>query len=132
MARPRIPKAKAELTGRTKHDKKRFDGRNEPIINDELGAPFDWLTDTDTSKQRQAWETIRREVPWLNSSHRILAAEAATVLGRMIAGQEVGVQALNLLRQCLGQMGATPADASKAGAKPNDDEKEPGEEFFDR
>lgn len=30
-----------------------------------------------------------------------------------MTGNEVGVQALNLLRQCLGQMGATPADASK-------------------
>lgn len=132
MPRPRTPKAKAEITGRIAHDKKRFTGRNEPIVNDDLGPAFDWLTDTETNKQREAWETIRKEVPWLNSSHRILVAEAATILGRMIAGQEVGVQALNLLRQCLGQMGATPADASKAGAKPNDDEKEPGAEFFER
>ncbi|MCW0235266.1 MAG: hypothetical protein OJJ21_16830 [Ferrovibrio sp.] len=131
MARPRLPIAKAKALGSDVKKKSRFEGRNEPIVNDDLGPAFDWLTDTDGSKQRQAWATIRKEVPWLNSSHRILVAEASVVLGRMIAGQEVGIQAMNLLRQCLGQMGATPADASKAGAKPNEDEKEPGEEFFE-
>jgi hypothetical protein len=41
-----------------------------------------------------------------------------------MTGQEVGVQALNLLRQCLGQMGATPADATKVTLPNNDEEDE--------
>jgi hypothetical protein len=130
MARPRTPKAKAKATGRDKHDKARFAGRNEPVVHSELGPPFDWLTDTENSKQREAWEIFRGDIPWLNASHRLLVAEACTVLGRMIAGKEVGVQALNLLRQCLGQMGATPADASKAGATPDGEKADPADEFF--
>lgn len=131
MARPRTPKAKAAVTGQAVVRRKKFEGRNEPIVNDELGPPFPWLTDSEKSRQIQAWDTIREEIPWLNSSHRILVAEACTILGRMIAGQDVGVQALNLLRQCLGQMGATPADASKAGAKPDGESKDQADEFFE-
>jgi len=131
MPRPRTPKAKAEITGRAKHDKARFDGRNEPVIEDELGDAPDWLKDTESNKPRKAWETLRAEIPWLNSSHRTLVATASSILGRMIAGQECGVQAMNLLRQCLGQMGATPADASKAGAKPDGEkDKDDADEFF--
>jgi hypothetical protein len=38
---------------------------------------------------------------------------AAGYPGRLIAGEEVGVKAINLLRQCLNSMGATPSDASR-------------------
>ncbi len=41
-----------------------------------------------------------------------------------MAGQEVGVQAMNLLRQMLGQMGATPADASKVATPDEGEEKD--------
>jgi hypothetical protein len=60
-----------------------------------------------------AWKEIASEVPWLNSSHRGHLAIAANIRGRMMKGDDVGVQAMNLLRQCYGQMGATPADSSK-------------------
>jgi hypothetical protein len=49
---------------------------------------------------------------------------AAHIQGRIMAGQEVGVQAMNLLRQMLGQMGATPADASKVATGDDGDEKD--------
>ncbi|MFC5584451.1 hypothetical protein ACFPOD_04955 [Nitratireductor kimnyeongensis] len=131
MARPRTPKAKAEVTGQAAVRRKKFEGRNEPEVNDELGNAPDWITDTEKNKAREAWETLRKEIPWLNSSHRMLVATAANILGRMIAGQEVGVQAMNLFRQCLGQMGATPADASKAGAVgKNGESEDPADEFF--
>src|SRR4051812_19137080 len=123
MARPRTPKAKAKVTGHADKQKTKFEGRNEPLVEDDLGEAPSWLKDTDSNKALEAWETIRKDVPWLNSSHRILVATASNILGRMIAGQECGVQAMNLLRQCLGQMGATPADASKAGAKPNGEQE---------
>lgn len=127
MARPRTPKAKAAVTGRDRHDKKRFEGRNEPLVDAELGPPPEWMNDG----QRQAWNVISSEIPWLNSSHRALVEIAASIRARLMSGQEVGVQALNLLRQCLGQMGATPADASKAGAKPDGEGTDPADEFFD-
>jgi hypothetical protein len=130
MARPRTPKAKAKVTGQAAVRKKKFEERHEPVVNDELGPPPDWMQDSDTSKARTAWVTMANEIPWLNHSHRGLMEIAASIRGRLIAGGEVGVNALNLLRQCLGQMGATPADASKAGAKPDGESEDPADEFF--
>ncbi len=131
MARPRTPKAKADITGQSYKRKTKFEDRHEPVVNDGLGDAPKWIVDTETNKARDAWETLRNDIPWLNSSHRMLVATASNILGRMIAGQDCGVQALNLFRQCLGQMGATPADASKAGAKPGDDKSDdPADEFF--
>lgn len=127
MPRPRTPAAKAAATGADKKNKGRFTGRNEPVVADDLGAPPAWMNDG----QRDAWTTISKEIPWLNSSHRALVEIASTIRARLMAGEEVGVQALNLLRQCLGQMGATPADASKAGAKPDGESENPTDEFFE-
>lgn len=131
MARPRTPKQRAKATGRDQHDKGRFDGRNEPEVAAPLGDAPDWITDSEKSMSLTAWNTIRDEIPWLNSSHRGLVEIAATIRGRMIAGVDVGVQAMNLLRQALGQMGATPADASKAGAAPGGEKTDPADQYFD-
>lgn len=130
MARPRTPKVKATATGRTKRDPARFEGRNEPIVTGPLGEPYSWLRETEATKEVTAWETIRTEVPWLNSSHRIHVAGICKILGRVIAGQDVGVQALNLMRQGMGQLGATPADASKAGAMPGGEKEDPAGQYF--
>lgn len=118
-------------TGQSQKNKKRFESRNEPVVDDDLGDPPGWIKDTEGNMAREAWQTLRMEIPWLNSSHRILVATASNILGRMIAGQDCGVQAMNLLRQCLGQMGATPADASKAGARPGGEQEDPADEFFE-
>lgn len=131
MARPRTPKAKAKLTGQDKVRRKKFEARSDPVVADGVGEPFGWLDDF----AKQAWKEIVSEVPWLNSSHRGHLAIAARIRGRMMDPKDVdvGVQALNLLRQCYGQMGATPADASKAGAKPNgNDEEDPAAKYFTR
>lgn len=113
MARPRTPKAKAEVTGRTKRDPKRFEERAEPRVSQLLGDPPEWFTEI----QVKAWDQFKKELFWLDYSHRALLEIASAIRARLMLpsadGQEVGVQALNLLRQCLGQMGATPADASK-------------------
>ena len=126
MARPRTPAAKAKATGRDTRDPARFTGRNEPVILDGIGEPFAWLNEN----AQKAWREIVAEVPWLNNSHRGFLAIAANIRGRMIAGEDCGVQALNLLRQCYGQMGATPADASKAGVTPGDEQEDPAERHF--
>ncbi|WP_245451876.1 hypothetical protein [Mesorhizobium waimense] len=82
------------------------------------------MIDTDTSKAASAWLLFQREIPWLTQSHRMLVGMAANIQGRIMAGQDVGVQAMNLLRQCLGQMGASPADASKITVPDEGDEKD--------
>jgi len=127
MARPRTPKAKAEITGYADKQKTKFESRNEPTVADNVGDPFEWLNE----HAQKAWQEIASEVPWLNWSHRGHLAIAANIRGRMMKGDDVGVQAMNLLRQCYGQMGATPADASKAGAKPDGEKTDPADEFFD-
>jgi hypothetical protein len=43
------------------------------------------------------------------------------------SGEVVGIQSMNLLKQCLGQLGATPADASKITIPEEDDQDD---EFF--
>lgn len=128
MARPRTPKAKAVALGRDKVNPARFDGRNEPVVTDPIGEPFDWLK----PKAKQAWKDLADEIPWLNKSHRGLLSIAANIRGRMMgdSAEDVGVQALNLYRQCLGSMGATPADASKAGAMQGAEKVDPSEQYF--
>lgn len=129
MPRPRTPRAKAKATGRDLKNPARFEGRNEPKIDEGVGEPFEWLK----PKAKQAWKDLADEIPWLNKSHRGLLSIAATIRGRMMgdSAEEVGVQAMNLYRQALGSMGATPSDASKVGAMQGD-QKDEDDDFFDK
>lgn len=131
MPRARTPLAKAKATGQdTGTNKKRFEERTEPEVTTPLGAPPKWLK---KASEREAWQTLSAELPWLNNSHRTLVAMASGILGRLINGEEVGVQALNLLRQMLNSMGATPSDASKVkvpGGEEDDTEKDPSKKYF--
>lgn len=129
MARPRVPRAKAAVEGSDKINPGRFKNRTEPKVNDALGAPPPWLKDTATCKAKRAWQLFANELPWLNSSHRTIVGMAALIQGRIMADQEIGVQAMNLLRQCLGQMGATPADASKVTI-PDGEDSDPDAAIF--
>ncbi|CAI2935034.1 hypothetical protein [Aminobacter niigataensis] len=124
MARPRTPRAKAAVEASDKKNPQRFKSRKEPKGNGPLGAPPKWLTDTEASKAKSAWLLFQKEIPWLTESHRMLVGMAASIQGRIMANQDVGVQAMNLLRQCLGQMGATPSDASKITVLDDEDEKD--------
>lgn len=124
MARPRTPLAKAAVEASDKKNPQRFKGRKEPKSKKPLGAPPRWLTDTDLNKAKSAWMLFQNEIPWLTESHRMLVGMAANVQGRIMANQEVGVQAMNFLRQCLGQMGASPADASKITVPDDEGDKD--------
>lgn len=124
MAAPRLPKAKAEVSGSGVKDPQRFRDRREPKSRP-LGAPPRWMA----PEQAEVWRDFAEEVPWLNGSHRPLLEIATLIRARLVVGEEVGVQALNLLRQCLGQMGATPADATKVSV-PDDDAESPEDKFF--
>ena len=126
MARPRVPRAKALATGRVQHDPKRFANRKEPESTGPLGPPPAWMTNKD---QRESWETFRSDVPWLNKSHRCLTGIACVARADLISGGEFNVRMLTLLRQCLGSMGATPADASKV-TLPKDEVEDPSDKYF--
>lgn len=124
MARPRNPLLKATAEGRNVTHPSRYEKRKEPKVAAPLGPPPKWLVDTDVTKAKAAWMLFQREIPWLNETHRSFLEIAANIRGRLMTGQEVGVQALNLLRQCLGQMGATPADATKVSFPDGEEEKD--------
>jgi len=122
MARPRTPLAKAAVEARDKKDPGRFKDRREPQGIPPLGRPPKWIKDTDTNKALTAWMEFAKDYPWLNDSHRTHLVIACNIYGRVIADQEVGVQALNLLRQCVGQMGGNPADATKITVADDDED----------
>lgn len=124
MPAPRKPKAAAELDASDVKNPQRFKNRNEPTVTDPVGEPPEWIVDNELTRARTAWNTFTDEIPWLNRSHRSFLEIASNIRGRLMTGNEVGVQALQLLRQCLGQMGATPADASKITAPDGEDEKD--------
>lgn len=127
MPRPRVPLIKAETTGRTLRNPKRFKDRKEPIGLGPLGAPPKFLK---TPSQKEAWNTFSDELPWLNKSHRALVSIASDIRGRQMAGDEVGVKALNLLRMILNSMGATPSDASKVQMPADNDDQDPSTKYF--
>lgn len=124
MPAPRIPKAKADVSGQTDKNPQRYRARREPAAA-MLGGPPDWMG----GEQRIVWKQFAAELPWLNGSHRAVLEIATVIRARLVSGEEVGVQALNLLRQCLGQMGATPADATKVSV-PDEPDDDPAAEFF--
>lgn len=129
MPRPRVPKAKLKATGQDiGTNAANYKDRKEPPVKGPLGKAPRWMK---RAGELEAWNTLSDELPWLNHSHRSLVAIASGILGRMIAGEEVGVQALNLFRQCLGSMGATPSDASKVMVPDGDEEsKDPSDKYF--
>jgi hypothetical protein len=128
MPRPRTPLAKATATGRTLHDPKRYKDRCEPPSRGPLGKPPKWMK---RPTQIDAWNTFADELPWLNKSHRSLVAIASDIRGRLVAGEELSVNSMNLLRLTLGQMGATPVDSSKITLPEDEDnEDDPADKYF--
>ncbi|MCG7507073.1 hypothetical protein [Mesorhizobium retamae] len=125
MARARTPKAKADITGQSVKQKRKFDARKEPKVLAGVGEPYEWLSDN----AKKAWREIAAEIPWLNQSHRGLLSVAAKLRGRMMGDSsngesDLGIQGLSLYQVCLGKMGATPSDASKVTLPSNDEDDE--------
>ena len=131
MPRPRQPHAKALTAGRDVHDPQRYRGRRQPTDVRHLGDPPEWLVDSPMNRSRTAWLALAGDIPWLDGSHRCLLAIAAQAYGRVIAQQDVPIAMLQLLRQCLGQMGATPADVTRV-ALPEPEAPDPDAAFFAR
>lgn len=115
---------KAEATAATVKDPQRFRGRKAPQKHTPLGDPSPFLKDGAIA----AWEGFRREIPWLTEAHRTLVEVASNLRGRLIDGEEVGVNALSLLQVVMGKLGATPTDESKVNFGEDGDE---GDSMFD-
>jgi hypothetical protein len=63
-------------------------------------------------------------------SHRGPVAIGSDIRERLIAGEDVGVKAWNLLRMILGSMGATPSDASKVKIPDDEEPDVPSKKYF--
>lgn len=125
MPRPRIPAAVAHITGAALKDPARY-RPPAPVSNylGPIGGPPGWLSEPQTN----AWNELVETLPWLDRSHGGIVGIAAVLIARLRAG-DASVSELNLLRLCLGQLGATPADARRV-AMPVPESDDPAEEFF--
>jgi hypothetical protein len=116
---------KVRATGRDIKDPLRYEKRAEPnttpLGDPTNGMPFD---------ECDIWYMFKNEIPWLMESDRSLMEIACLVRSQVLGKKNVGVQQLQLLRQILGQMGATPVDRSKIMAPGEAKEEDPAEKFF--
>lgn len=126
MARPRLPAAKAEVSGAAIINAGRFEGRKAPKGTRPLGEPYLKMT----AEQKEAWAEYRAELPWLNSSHRPLLRLACIWTAKM-DDAEFGVSATQALSSILSKLGATPVDETKVNHG-DGDEEDPADRFFAR
>jgi hypothetical protein len=124
LPRPRTPLAKAKATGQDIIHSTRFANRKEPESAGPLGPPPAWLK----KPAADAWEAFDDELPWLNRSHRCIVGIASVARAELAAGC-ADTRMLNLLRQCLGQLGATPADSTKV-TLPEETTADPSDKYF--
>ena len=124
MPRPRVPKAKAEVSGAAVHDPGRFKDRPAPKTTRPIGEPYAAMT----APQREAWAEFKAELPWLNSAHRPLLRLACIFTARM-NDAEFGVSAAQALSSILSKLGATPVDESKVNHGEGE-EADPADKFF--
>ena len=123
MAKPRIPKMKAEVTGAALQNPARFEARNDPSVA-HLGAPSAYLSED----AKRAWGCFTAELPWLVESDRALLEVASTIRARFWTGDPVGINSLQTFSAILSKLGATPADRSRVTMPSAPDEHS---EFFD-
>jgi hypothetical protein len=126
MPRPRLPQAKAEVSGAILKDAGRFADRKTSKRTRPLGDPYEKMTD----EQKEAWAEYRAELPWLNSSHRTLLRLACIWTAKM-DDVEFGVSATQALSSILSKLGATPVDETKVNHGDDGDE-DPADRFFGR
>lgn len=127
MARPRLPAAKAEVSGAALKDPQRHRGRKAPKGTHPLGEPFKKMT----KEQKEAWENFRAELPWLNSSHRALLQVACILRARIEKDPAIGVNALQTYSAILSKLAATPVDETKV-PRGDEEDDDPEDQYFGR
>lgn len=125
MARPRLPQAKAEVSGAALKNAGRFEGRKTAKRTRPIGEPYVRMTD----EQQEVWREMVADMPWLNSSHRILLRLACYHAARLDSGEEFGVSATQALSSILSKLGATPVDETRVNHDDGDDEDSSGRFF---
>ena len=126
MARPRLPAAKAEVSGAELAHPERFKDRKAPTGRP-LGEPYARMAEG----QREVWAEFAAEMPWLRSHHRSLLRLACILAARMDTDPDFGVSASQALSSILSKLGATPVDDTKVNHGDGGDE-DPADRFFAR
>lgn len=121
MAPPRLPVAKADVTGAAAKNPGRHANRNDPSTVP-LGKPSTFLDEHGAA----AWEGFKLELPWLMESDRAMVEVCSLIRGELMAGKDVGVTRLSMYQSTLSKLGASPADRSKISVP----EEEDDDEFF--
>jgi len=114
MPRPRTPTRVLELTGRLKHDKKRYAHRqNEPVENRPLGGPPDRLTAT----QREVWAELAGQLVEgvALASDRAAFETLVRLVSREREGSLDATERGQMLR-VFQMFGMTPSDRSRVSA----------------
>lgn len=124
MSRPRLPAAKADVAGAALVNPGRFKDRKTPQRTRPIGEPYARMTEA----QREVWAEMVEDMPWLNSSHRVLLRLACYHAARLDEDGEFGVSATQALSSILSKLGATPVDETKVNH--GEAEDDPEEEFF--
>lgn len=126
MARPRLPQAKAEVSGAALKNPGTFKARSVPKGTRPVGEPYARMT----PDQQAVWADLKAELPWLNSSHRTLL-RLACILTCRLDEADVGVNQIQTLSAILSKLGATPVDETRVTV-PAEDEEDPADKFFGR
>jgi hypothetical protein len=124
MARNRTPKNKANVSGASLNQPSRYAQRQSPKSVRALGDPYEAMT----NKQKEVWQELRYEMPWLTSSDRTMVRLACMWIAKLDDG-EFGTAATQVLSAILSKLGASPSDVSKVNHA-TDEEKDESDKFF--
>lgn len=122
MPAQRLPVDVANVTGAAARSPGRHEGRSKPKGTRALGEPYKRMSEDEQAQ----WHEFARDLPWLNSSHRVILRMACR-LSVELDGDEMGVNKMQTLSSILSKLGATPADESKVSGGQDDEEED---EFF--
>lgn len=123
MARSRLPRLKAEVSGAHLANPGRFKDRTGPKNAQPVGDPYPRMTE----EQKAVWRELAADMPWLSSAHRQLLRLVCLLAARLDTAPEFGVAASRALTQLLAKLGATPVDAARlnldGGAEEDEDDR---------
>ncbi|WP_439444451.1 hypothetical protein ABWU93_11390 [Xanthomonas translucens pv. translucens] len=120
--------SKAKAAGAELKNPGRHAGRSAAKGARPLGDPYQNMT----VAQKKAWLEFSAEMPWLNSSHRVLLRLACYWAAKLDSPRaKFGVSATQALSSILSKLGATPVDESKVNHG-GGEEEDPTDAFFTR
>lgn len=123
MARPRIPTAKAKLTGAAAHNPQRFRDRSEPDQKP-LGSAPAYLS----AGAKKAWKEFAKEWPWVGYSDR-KALGVICQLWELIERGDASVNEFKEFRLQCSAFGGNPTTRTKVYQPKAEEDDDPFAKF---